>query len=87
MPQLIDVTLDQYIDGLIKLRAANPGSGSLPVEKWLPSKGRHAAPLPVIAYRLARKILNGQRTMMLPTAFWQEGHDKPEDRGEAVIRI
>jgi hypothetical protein len=87
MPQLVDVTLDQYIEELIKLRAENPGSGQWPVEKWLPSRGRHPAPLPQPAFRLARKILQGQRTMMLPTAFWQAGHDRPEDRGGAVVRV
>jgi hypothetical protein len=87
MPQLVDVTLNQYIEELVKLRDANPGSGHWPVEKWLPSKGRHTAPLPQVAHRLARSILGGQRTMMLPTAFWQPGHDRPEDRGEAVVRV
>lgn len=87
MPQLVDVTLDQYIEELIQLRAQHPGSGSWPVEKWMPSKGRHTAPLPAIAYRLARRICHGQRVMMQPPAFWQPGHDRPEDQGDAVIRI
>lgn len=87
MPQLTDVTLDQYIEELVKLRDANPGSGSWPVEKWLPSKGRHAATLPVVAFRLEKKILGGRCTITRPPAFWQADYDKLEDRGEPVIRV
>lgn len=87
MRQLTDITLDQYIEELVQLRARNPGSGSWPVEKWMPSKGRHTAPLPTVAYRAASRVGWGPRGALLLPAFWQPGHDRPEDKGDAVIRV
>lgn len=55
--------------------------GNLPVEKWLPARGRHGAPTPQIAYR--RNYPRGQQKT---PAFWNQ-HDTEAQRGEPVVRI
>lgn len=85
-PDFGALTLDQYIRALLALKASGV-PGSTIVQKWLPSRGRHNAPPPVEAYMLARVVHKDAKPVMHPTAFWQEAHDRPEWKGELVVRV
>lgn len=71
--------LDDYIKYLELLRKTL-GRGDVEVEKWMPAKGRHAAPAPAIAY--ARRHQRGD----VP-AFYNPPHDNEVQKAHAVIRI
>jgi len=77
------LTLDEYIAHLCKLRDEH--GGQLEVQKWLPAKGRHAAPVPVIAYKRTydKKGSAGE----VSPQFYNKEHDNPVQRGEPVVRI
>ena len=68
-------------DYIAELQSIAAQHGNIPVEKWLPAKGRHGAPAPRIAYR--RNYPRGQQRT---PAFWNE-HDTEAQRGEMVVRI
>lgn len=82
--ELTDITLNAYIQMLVDLRNANPGSGLWPVEKIRPGFGRGSARPPVVAHRLEHKVRGGDRVQV--GNFWTQ-YDPPEDKGTAVIRI
>lgn len=85
--ELTDITLNAYIQMLVELRNANPGSGLWPVEKIRPGQGRGTARPPVVAYRLEKKSSNGHGgTRVVVGNFWSQ-YDPPEDKGTAVIRV
>ena len=76
-------TLDDYIARLLELRELH--GGSLPVEKWTPAKGRHAAPLPELAHRRTYDARRG--TIDPAPAFFHEPTDNPVQRGLPVVRV
>lgn len=86
MADLADYTLDQYISDLLALRKANPGSSTWPVEKFMPSKGRHRAPLPTVAYRQQKMVKTSNGVKPVLGNFWSS-FDPPEEKGEPVIRL
>lgn len=77
------VTLDEYMAALARLR--EQVGGQVLVQKWMPSKGRHHAPMPHIAHG---KVLDGQKVKGVPIAgqFWQT-QDGPSCKGPLVIRV
>jgi hypothetical protein len=78
------ITLDEYIDELQRLRAALFAGGGLVVQTWSPSRGRHNALLPKVAYK---KLILVRGTRHAIGQFWQENYDKPDERGDPIIRI
>lgn len=71
-------TLGDYIAALQALEAVHGPLVS--VEKWMPAKGRHEAPMPTLAH--ARKYVrgDGQPAFYHPT-------DNPVQKGDPVIRV
>lgn len=86
MSDLTDYTLDEYIADLLALRKANPGSSKWPVEKFLPSRGRHRAPPPMVGYRRVQLVKTSTGTKPVLGNFWSS-FDPPEEKGEPVIRL
>lgn len=72
------MTLGDYIKALQAIEAAEGPLVS--VEKWMPAKGRHEAPPPVLAN--ARRYERGRAP-----AFYSEGHDNPTQKGQVVVRV
>ena len=72
------ITLSEYIECLQALEREH--GGMLLVQKWMPAKGRHDAPLPKLAY--ARKFERGG----VP-AFYNPAHDNEVQKGDPVIRV
>lgn len=83
MADLSDYTLEQYIDDLLRIKDRLPEAAKFPVEKWLPSHGRHRTSAPVIAYRLKKP---DSKAPLTRSAFWTQ-YDRPEEKGEPVIRV
>lgn len=75
------INLDSYIARLEELRSVY-GGGVL-VQKWLPSKGRHNAPKPGVAFPVSRDIGKGFTT----NQFWSKDHDPEDRKGPPVIRV
>lgn len=76
-------TLSEYIVELQKLE--REGHGNLPVQKWMPAKGRHNAPAPVVAFT---RVWPAKRGTEDPSPqFFNEENDTPAQRGDPVIRI
>ena len=76
------ITLPEYIAILQKILAEH---GPLPVEKWMPSKGRHPAPAPIVAHR--RRYGTRRAGEAQVPAFYHPEHDTQAQKGEAVVRI
>lgn len=72
------MTLGDYIKHLQDLAVVH--GTMLDVEKWMPSKGRHEAPVPVLSY--VRKYERGG----VP-AFYHPPSDTPAQKGAPVIRV
>ena len=72
------MTLDQYITILQDLRTQH--GGLLDVQKWMPAKGRHEAPVPSLAY-VRRHSTRGVAN------FFHEATDTPAQKGAPVIRV
>lgn len=70
--------LHEYIAALQALEVEN--GGMVEVEKWMPAKGRHSAPTPVLTY--ARKYERAG----LPQ-FYNPTYDNAVQKGDTVIRI
>lgn len=77
-------TLDEYIEALQALRASHPEAGKLQVQKWSSARGRHDAPAPKIAYKKIKPVAG---TAVEIKQFYQEGYDRPDEKGDPVIRI
>ena len=71
-------TLRDYIAALEDLERKHGPLVS--VEKWMPAKGRHEAPFPVLAFKRRYDARNG-----VP-AFYHES-DNPVQKGDVVIRV
>lgn len=71
--------LDDYI-AMLQLLRKTAGRGDIEVEKWMPTKGRHTAPLPALAH--ARKFERGG----VP-AFYNPPHDNEVQKAHLVVRI
>lgn len=78
------ISLDEYIEMLIRIRAEDPARGAYAVQKFIGGARRHA-PAPIIAYMKLRRI-EGARGVALPQ-FWQEVYDGESEKGDPVIRI
>ena len=76
-------TLDEYIAKLQALREMY--GGDIPVNRWSPAKARHSAPDPYLAF--TKKIPVGPKVMHSIPAFWQQGFDAPNEKGDPVIRV
>ena len=72
-------TLREYIDALEALEREH--GPLISVEKWMPAKGRHEAPLPVLAF--ARKYDRAERG----ASFYHEPTDTLAQKGQPVIRV
>ena len=70
--------LIEYIAALQKL--ADEHGPTLDVEKWMPSKGRHEAPMPTLQH--ARRY---ERAGV--PQFYNPAHDNPAQKGDPVIRV
>lgn len=82
-----EVLLDDYIAHLKQMRERH---GNLPVQKWTVAKGRHAAPLPELAYEGMLPTLTKQGggvELREGRHFWRESYDKPQHRGRPVVRV
>jgi hypothetical protein len=79
----IDMDLDTYIKRLQELRAEH---GNLPVEKWMPAKGRHSAPLPELAYQRRYDKPKGCSGGELVGQFYH-CDDNPVQKGAPTIRV
>lgn len=77
------MTLSEYIVRLQELEARH--GGNLPVQKWMPAKGRHDAPTPMLANARTYPAKRGSEVPIM--AFFNEEHDTPAQRGDPVIRI
>jgi hypothetical protein len=75
-------TLDEYIAMLEDLRRLH--GGSIRVQKWLPSRGRHGAPDPQIAYK---RVYDARRLCEVKAPQFYSPADNPVQQGEAVIRV
>jgi hypothetical protein len=82
---IVTVTLREYIEELIALEKTH-GPG-LQVEKWTVGEGRHAAELPRIAYAKINDPQNPNRVRPPTPSFWHKVHDRPDQKGEVVIRV
>ena len=78
------ITLDEYIARLEALRAEH--GGTVLVQKWMPSKGRHHAPEPKVAFALVKTVMKG-RVAIPAMQFWQKDADRADEKGPAVIRV
>jgi hypothetical protein len=75
--------LSQYIATLEALRQEH---GDLEVEKWMPAKGRHEAPDPVLAFR--RRFATTRDTQAGGVgSFYQPDHDNLTQKGDPVVRV
>mgnify|MGYP001561854595 CR=1 FL=1 len=75
------LTLDAYIEELLKLRSQH--GGTLRVQKWMPAKGRHGAPIPVLAHERTYD----KHPDHGGAAFFNAEHDNPVQKGDPVIRV
>lgn len=76
------IDLDEYIAKLEELRAKH--GGNTLVQRWNVSKGRHNATFPKEAY--TKVVVVGRHRTPIGQ-FYQEGYDKPEEKGTLVIRV
>ena len=89
-PQLFDIlrndrmTLDEYIKHLQALRELLPGD--TPVQKWLPAKGRHNAPVPTVAFAKTFRAVGSDRRVAVGQ-FWQDHFDLPNEQGHRCVRV
>jgi len=83
-PKENEVTdLDTYIKRLQELRVEH---GNLPVEKWMPAKGRHNAPMPELAYQRLYDKKSGRGSEELVKQFYH-CDDNPVQKGAPTIRV
>lgn len=59
--------------------------GDIEVEKWMPAKGRHEAPTPVIAF--TRKFITHRDHHMGGIGSFYHETDNPNQKGDPVIRV
>lgn len=78
------MTLDDYIRHLQALRELMPGDTS--IQKWLPSKGRHQAPIPTVAFAKTFPPFGSERRKAVGQ-FWHEFFDLPGEQGIRCIRV
>lgn len=59
--------------------------GDVEVEKWMPAKGRHEAPAPVLAH--TRKFVTHRDHHMGGIGSFYHETDNPNQKGDPVIRV
>lgn len=74
-------TLREYIDALEALEREH--GPLISVEKWMPAKGRHDAPIPVLAFVRKHTTIRG---VGIPF-FYHEPTDTLAQKGQALIRV
>lgn len=74
-------TLCEYIAALQALEREH--GPLISVEKWMPSKGRHVAPTPVLAFARKHSSIRGKE---LPF-FFHEDTDTLASKGQPIIRV
>ena len=74
-------TLREYIDALEALEREH--GPLISVEKWMPAKGRHEAPIPVLAFVRKHTTIRG---VGIPF-FYHEPADGLASKGQPVIRV
>lgn len=67
-----------------ELRALLSQHGDLEVEKWMPAKGRHEAPVPKVAYR---RVFESSRGSIEVVPQFYHPDDNPVQCGDPVIRV